>query len=107
MLIASWQNTCWRLCLRWIVSTEVFELLRNVRNRDVVLTTEDAEKTEESQKYAIAFFRVVRVFRGYQSRWLRAGCSRNQLMAILAAQKASTIELTQLDVDNLYSSKSI
>ncbi|MBL8815134.1 MAG: hypothetical protein JNL58_03810 [Planctomyces sp.] len=34
------------------------------------LTTEYAEETEESQKYPIVFFRVVRVFLGYQSRWL-------------------------------------
>ena len=65
-----------------------------------VLTTEDAEKTEESQKYLIVLFRVVRVFRGYQSRWLHAGCSRNQLTAILAAQNACIVE-------NLFGSKRI
>ncbi|MBL8814511.1 MAG: hypothetical protein JNL58_00670 [Planctomyces sp.] len=48
---------CSRFCVR-------------VEGRVGVLTTEDAEASEESQKDPIVFFRVVRVFRGYLSRWL-------------------------------------
>ena len=47
------------------------------------MTTEDAEKTEESQKYPIVFFRVVRVFRGYLSRWLRDGCHQGRILGLV------------------------
>ncbi|MBL8817886.1 MAG: hypothetical protein JNL58_17815 [Planctomyces sp.] len=40
------------------------------------MTTEHAEETEELQQYLIVVFRVVRVFRGYLSRWLRDGFTK-------------------------------
>ncbi|MBL8818111.1 MAG: hypothetical protein JNL58_18940 [Planctomyces sp.] len=51
-------------------------VLNRIAGRVGVLTTEyaeETEETEESQKCPIVVFRVVGVFRGYQSRWLHAG----------------------------------
>ncbi|MBL8816648.1 MAG: hypothetical protein JNL58_11505 [Planctomyces sp.] len=63
------------------------------------LATKVAEMTEESQKYSIVFFRVVRVFRGYLSRWLRAGCRRNQPTAIVRLGVRRSAATTDCVVD--------
>ncbi len=78
-----------------------------IAGRIRVFTTKDAEETEDSQKYPIVFFRVVRVFRGYLSRWLRAGCSRNQLTANVAPQNTSTKQLNEHALENLCGPKRI